>query len=256
MSQVKTCKFSFLKHSGDSTYEELFSPVRCKDYLEDLLLAKITGCKMKDDIYGFRYDGELSISPHAYLSVHLGNPDQVKRVINSLPILHKYESSDITVSSLLEDDETTIMLRVPSFWLRSPLLLSTYTFMIRCFTYNKDISSNWRDLFDQVELSGGNDSDYVRRFMKHCDLDKLLLNIDEVLGDHPLTGYSDESMSQAMFDYTHYKCEMGFSMYSLHDTCGFKSLSELINRLYDGEPSVFKGGSFWGHSYYEILERS
>ena len=253
ISQTKKCTFSWLEaHEGIDTFEELFSPVKCKDYLEDLLVACKLGLTMKDDVYGFRYEESVDVSDRIWMSVHFGSNEELQRVRRSLHILHRYEDEPTNCFPVFNSD-TTIILSVPQFWLQSPLTFSVYTFLIRTFTYNEG-AKDWRELFESISKGDGNDAKYCHKFLENSDLDVLLFNIEKVLGDNPLSGCDDSLISQEMFDNTNFYNEAKFNVYSLHDGTGLKSLSNQVNSLFNVLDSSAVAGREWSDNYYKLLK--
>ena len=253
IGQTKKCTFSWLERNSEiDTYTELFSPVKCKDYMEDLLVACKLDLTMNDDIYGFSYTDWVDVSDRLYMSVHLGSPEELQRVRRSVHMLYRYEDES-TVILPVDGSDTTIILVVPQFWLQSPLTFSIFTFLIRCFTYNEGYKG-WRELFEAISEKNGNDASYCKRFLENCDLDALLFNIKEILGDNPLSGANDSLICKEMFDNTSWYNADKFNMYSLHDGTGMKSLSNQVNSLFDGYEVKSVAGKEWSDNYYKLLK--
>lgn len=138
--QNKQIKFSFVNKKGDD-YHEIFSPVLCRDFLNDVLVAEETGEEFS--IYKFKYDPTVSKIDRDKLrmAVYINKAD-FNNVVKNLHILNEIESKNkLKPTKFYGLEEGIFLLEADKFWLKSTFLLSFYTLMIRVLSY--ELKDNW-----------------------------------------------------------------------------------------------------------------
>jgi len=131
--QAVEVRYAFVNKVGN-TYTEMFLPVMCRDYLNDILHAEFWGSP-SFHIYGFTYDSSKQHIDRDRLRLSLHNVSESAFVAmeqNILKMLHPIEDrSGFIRSVLLKPNEKTLIIEGDPKWLCSTYLISLYTFVIR-----------------------------------------------------------------------------------------------------------------------------
>jgi len=131
--QSVQARMAFLNKVGN-VYTEMFLPVMCRDYLNDILhleywkLPKATIC-------GFSYDGrvpkidrdKVRLSLQCASQAHFDNMKaQLARILHPVETQNKFE-----LTTIYQPTEKVLILEGDSRWLSSTITLSTYTLLVR-----------------------------------------------------------------------------------------------------------------------------
>lgn len=128
--------FSFVKQE-ENTFTQLFTPVKCRDFLGDVVWANEV--KKPVQIYGFTYDYKLQqIDKDALkLSITFPNPETLDNfVINFNQLTTKENSAKCKESTLLStDDPLTLIIIADKIWQSSQWKISLFTYYLKCISY-------------------------------------------------------------------------------------------------------------------------
>lgn len=226
-------------------YDQLNQLVWCKDFMQDLIWSYVNNESI--DIYGFCYDPRFCPAPSLkrlrllitnYKDAYFG--DKVKN--NVLPLLHSVESRLKMSKTILEKCQTTPatykksgvwIVDASKRWIKSPPMLSFYTFLIRIGLVHNPI-----DTLEQTleKIKNGTTkpyfdaqcrdkdmickaSDGINNIMKYTDRkifpSKLILNYPKNFKDNN----SKNSFSK-------------MTIYNIHDRCGLVGFSSGTTKQY------------------------
>lgn len=197
----------------DKTIRQLHDFVKCRDFLNDALIATKQGKKSKV-IYGFSFDGNKNPMNLKRFEMLLRGED-FDILQENLEILNNFETSigarKTTLKRIKGSDTIKLVLASP-LWLRSTVMISLYTHILRCLSQYQN--PNDHDLIEFLKICGnkeGNAGSYQRTINK-IDFEKLLRNARKVfnLKESKLPDYS---------------CD-GTSIQTIHDRGGIVTFSE------------------------------
>lgn len=189
-------KFSFCKRIGEDHYEELFTPVLCRDYLSDAVVQSQVGRLPDCEIFGFRLDEEIDTS-ELILRVVCTNK---KAFLKNVKFIKKLEKEYPNLKKPLQVYETShedsVVLVGDSLWVKNSLTISLITFLIRICNTSVDNPGTTINTFTKAfisQYSGYDDSEYAHTIIYQLgNFNFFVRNIDEILGDNPLTGIDDK----------------------------------------------------------------
>jgi hypothetical protein len=121
---------------SDTEYERITPFVLCRDFLVDVYT--FLPLKQKWNVYGMTFDGETYIPSHeaVYVLLQFANTKDRARFEEHLDLLHSLEKKNsIPQTRIQHVDDLQILVIGHKKWLRSCLLLSLYTFMLRAWCY-------------------------------------------------------------------------------------------------------------------------
>lgn len=264
-SDIEFCMLQ--RKATEGTFKELHYKVKCREYLGDANIAAHLNRKTPK-IYGFELNGRMALNESIF-SLHL-EKNSHDNLRSNIRLLNRLERKlNISETELYLTDYGYILVSIGSpFWMKSPLLVSIYSFILRALTYRKSskrkLSSYLKDISPSV-------SDYIyAKRLTRLDLEFLLLNIDEVLGENPISGIDDSilipskafSNSENVFlKYINYNNKINhtqFGVWTTHSNHGFNNLNtnlknvENLKTLDIGYPH----GAFWAINYSNILLRN
>lgn len=239
--QAIDTKFSFCKRIKEDHYEELFTPVLCRDYLSDAVVQSQVGRLPDCEVFGFRLDEEIDTSELMLRVVcsdkkaFLKNVKFIKGLEKKYPKLKKplqvYETSHADSLVLVGDP----------LWVKNSLTISLLTFLIRiCNTkvINPGTTINTFTKEFIKQYSAYDDSHYASEVIDQLDnFNFLIRHIDEILGDNPLTGVDDEEFLE-----NRYIFETESSSESFHNNSGLLSFAKYVEHfkaLADGENDYY-----------------
>jgi hypothetical protein len=171
-------KFAFLAPKGES-FAQATPWVICRDFLQDAVATTING--KPTSIYGFNYnkdkDVPLDLSRIRILvsKVNLVKKDADTFAIKmerSLKLLNHYEKmAKVTKSKMVkyEDDKNIVWVFTGSgFWMKSPVLVSMYTFLIRLGDKEITFETNEELVAEYQRLSKLTIPDNDLGYLKEC----------------------------------------------------------------------------------------
>lgn len=198
--QDSDLKFAFAVED-DEYIRQVHDFVKCRDFFNEALVASQIGCDCPS-IYSFKYPAQeypvdLEVTR---MILKGGNFGLLKK---NLPLLNQYEAlireEEPFEFTNIEDipDTNFYYLRSSSRWMRSTVMVSLYTHIIRCL-YQYDIKAdNFLDFMYKVAEQSGNAAKYQKEINK-IDLNNLISMASKVFPDGtlPTAGMSSiESVS-------------------------------------------------------------
>jgi hypothetical protein len=195
ISQTSEIKWSLLNRVGPKEFKELHLNVLCREYFGDAVVCSILDID-NPPIYGFSLIGKRSANDETLLSVCLSTVVARKNFINHFHMLRQIERSmGISTTKIRKTQHPDKLVLIgDAKWSSSPLLISLYTQIIRSFTYVTPTTTfeSHIEALISGNLGWGNDVSAFKQFQSAgINLKHLLKNIDEVLGEDPLTGLED-----------------------------------------------------------------
>lgn len=201
--QDKQISFSFVNRKAD-VLTEMFSPILCRDFLNDVLISEYT--KKKCNIYNFSYNPEKQQIDRDKLRLLLYvNKKDYKNIENNISIIRAIEKENkLTLTKLYKVEEDIYLLEANKYWLKSTFLLSFYTLMIRVMSYKFD---NIEYFVEEMKEINTNEGRYIKDI--YPNLNKFLDSFKKVFKGKPhVVGYDMEAEN----------------MYFYHDYNGITSL--------------------------------
>lgn len=196
--QTSEIQWAFLNRipGEKDSFKELHLQVKCREYFGDAVVCAHLDIDTPA-IYGFRLVNKRVSIEETLLSVSLPSNESLG-FIKHLSILRKFERQmGIKITKCYstqhtDEDSVKLVLVGDKKWVSSPLLIAIYTQILRSFTYHTPTSSYSAHIKALITEYSGNDRDtFSNIHYSGIDLLHLLLNIDRVLGDNPLTGLND-----------------------------------------------------------------
>ena len=159
--------------------------------------VKCAFTKTSCTIYGFKFDGNKDMLDLRRMRMMVtkvglkkGEPENafVKKIISSLRLVNHYEKmagvSLTKAKKVYENDRPVWIFNGPTFWLKAPVLVSLYTFLIRLgdkeleFEGDADLVAKLEKLTKEYRKSD-NDVNYLKTM--YWRLGKIVANAEELL---------------------------------------------------------------------------
>lgn len=235
--QSKKFRLAFAKIDGKNV-KMLHKFVKCRDYLNDLVVEEHCPGFLKFPIYGFHGEGIKIGKKEVVFLVEC--QDDWENVMTSLPALHDLEKKlhwKRTKFFEVEGKPSLRLLIGSKCWKRSPLTLSIYTLLLRALTYGEE-EDNIIGFLNGVKDRGGNDPGYIST-IQGCKggLMTLLSNIKRILGDDPILGRKEGNNAQPQIA-------------TFHNKCGVVSF---MNRVHNNQKPDVSWGEKWEEEYKKVL---
>lgn len=175
-SQGNETLFSFVVPSGEEDYQELFFPVKCRDFLGDAVYVTKYGRNIP--IYGFNFKDNLD-SETTMLLIQNKDKKYIDNFFNNLDKLWEIERNNGIPLTIVERvSDTEVLVFGDKLWQSKVWAISLYSFLLKCLTYPNGAEGK--------ELS------YVRQF-KEDTWKKLLASLKTLLTvKSGVTGWSNE----------------------------------------------------------------
>lgn len=211
-------KFAFLSAPKDGN-KQCHKFVLCRDFLNDAVKYTIT--KKEVAVYGFKYNKDnppVDLTKMRMLVTKTSEDKELPaKMLTSLKLLHIFETRMGLVKSSLfkvKGDQPVWLFVGSGTWVKSPFLVSLYTFLIRLgdkLAFLEDVTSeNVMEKLKVIkEKCEDNDAGYLNSF-----LDKI---------DMILAGYKSLLLGTSRFDKI-YSAEL--PIVSFHNGSGIKSLCD------------------------------
>lgn len=130
-------KFSFLNKINETTYKQIHTEVKCRDFLGDVLWSKAT--KRNVYIYGFKFNHDQADLDKEKLRVSLKFPDEKSKnnFINNIDKLNKlFKPCKTEPTIFIETDDTDyLIVEADPAWQSNIWKLSLFTFYLKVFSY-------------------------------------------------------------------------------------------------------------------------
>ena len=263
-SQDVNTRFSLLNKIDKSTFQELCGPVKCRDFFgEALVSSKIE--YILPSIYGFKVDEFWKLrSPYIYLYFDV-NKDNFLNKVHILNDIEREHFKSKMLTRFFVVDEERLVIKVCPVWVKSPILLSLFTFIVRLFTYSSSSFNNLEELLNYCKLNTEKDGDYIKNIQKYIDISLFLSNYKSILGDNPLTGINDKEIinlikqGQTSFYHKNKYTEQNSSwtISYQHNMHGMVTCAKNISRLLNDKELALKGtlvvGFDWAYNYFTLI---
>jgi hypothetical protein len=193
--QTSSLEFALLERVGENEFTEIHYKVKCREYFGDALVAAHLNQPMPP-IYGFQLNSKRMTIDETLFSLFL-DADNYDYFIQRLPVLNRIEKKmGISLTQFFNvkndlNNNYKIVSVGDKKWSSSPLLISIYTLILRSFSYKTNRRTFKTHIKDLLNNYSGNDKATFLEITSKINLEHLLLNIDEVLKDNPLTGIDD-----------------------------------------------------------------
>lgn len=180
IGQQKSLLMSFANmNEKEGTVTEMFSPIKCRDFLGDCLWAEETG--QPAEIFGFRYNPTEQKLDRDRTRVILKFPSEYMTELakKNLGILNSIEKENGLIPTELEVLEKKILHSYGDpFWMRANFLLSFYTFMFKVLCYDFG-GKSYTEYFDTTK-EYTNESGYMKSVTTKKFL-KLASNLKKII---------------------------------------------------------------------------
>jgi hypothetical protein len=238
LSQKTSDKYSFLTKLDENTYRELFYPVKCRDYLNDIIIANYHGYSKVINIYDFNYNGGADFDT-LRLSVSFDFEYDKELFVNQFSRVIKYIENNIPqienkMRIITDVDDTNgdyhrVILEGDKFWMSHHLKINILTFVCRLCSYHHD--KKYRSLNNIIK--------YLYNSLGNCNyrvmLEEILkskINLIHLLNS--IDKFSDNDLIKSLVD----ECEMEGSDYdtqtvleTIHNNLGVISFLKIYNRF-------------------------
>lgn len=156
IGQQKKVLFSFCNKKGN-VLKQLFSPVLCRDFLSDVLVAEEWNKKVSR--YAFVYNpARTKIDRDKTRLLLTINDEDKNNLINNLDILHEIEHNNKLIrTEITHVDDNTLLVEGSKVWLNSTFSLHLYTFLLKAISY--EYEHNW---FEELKDKETNEANYAR----------------------------------------------------------------------------------------------
>ena len=186
IAQQKKVLFSFVNRKKEELHE-MFYPVNCRDFLNDVLVAEES--KEKVAIYGFRYNPhEQVLDRKATRFLITCDAEDRDTIIDNIGLLWDIEKTNNIKRTIFYGVEGELYIEASPIWLQSTFGISLYTFLIKALAYQYNDYNTW---IEELAKQDTNEGKYVSPNVKEFKL--LLLNIKKViLHKKTVSGYSKD----------------------------------------------------------------
>lgn len=172
INQVTSILFAHCILKDKDTYEQSTPFCKCRDYFNDLIIKNQS--KETFTIYGFVFDiTQKKQRDEDHTLFALSIPDYVeynnfiKNIIIYLPkieLTNKIKPYELIIP---KNSNSILIIKADKYWQSHPLILSFFTFILRCFCY--PLQKNKNDLYTNVENSDykhksfSNEINYIKK---------------------------------------------------------------------------------------------
>lgn len=215
-------KFSFVNLKGD-TITELFTPIKCRDFLGDALFAE--QIKKPVSIYNFVFDPKTQKidrdKTRMLVSTQKSEIKYLDQIEKNIAILHTVESMhNLELTTMQRVNETNILVEADPKWLLTTYLISYYTYLIKIASYSyRDKYKDWK-----TELMKENTKEVKYLVQTTTFLDKFEKNLFNICEPYKgVAGMPDETTIGIIHHNTGFVCTSTGSAKSTYAT-NFKSM--------------------------------
>ncbi len=201
--QSVQARMAFLNKVGN-TYTEMFLPVMCRDYLNDILHLEYW--KLPEArVCGFSYDGRVPRidRDQIRLSLQCASASGFAHMVSNLAlILHPIETkNNFELTTIKLPSEKVLILEGDKRWLSSTITLSAYTLMLRIAGLPFTNPNNWIKEISERRVSTQDFTFFNGKMStKFPLLLTALAEVAEAIKDNPPAGWGmDESIDSVHF---------------------------------------------------------
>jgi len=255
---TKRCEFSLC--SGEKgTWTQQTPELKCRDsLLLGYFCSKYNLLMEENSLNDVLLDRGFMGLNRLRMTITVNNKE---RLWKWLYLIHSIESKigvartklySVSINGNLSDDK--IAISAPRFWLKSSVILSLYTLIVRCLisidnSQSTEGISSLADLLNGTILYGDNKK-YLKSFVSNIDQDLFFENINKIF--HSSLGILGHgkgekyNLVQHNFDFPEERYHTG--IFSLDESCyfGINSFSKLP--VFD-----LVNGALWCNKYRELL---
>jgi len=256
---TERCEFS-LCSGGNGTWIQQTPELKCRDgVLIGYFCSKYKLLMENEDLNDIILNRGFMGLSRLRMTITVNNKERLKKW---LYLIHSIESKIgaartklylVSIDGNLSDNK--IAISAPRFWLKSSVMLSLYTLIVRCLISISDFHStegisSLADLLNGSILAGDNRK-YLRNFINKIDQDLFFENIDKIFhSSFGILGFGKGekyNLVQYNFDFPDERHSTG--MFSLDESCcfGINSFSKL-------SVSYPVNWAFWCNKYIELLD--
>jgi hypothetical protein len=147
INQLTSIKFAHCMLTDKDTYTQLTPFCKCRDFFNDLILKNQLNINF--NIYGFKYlkDIKQRDEDHTILALFIPDKKEYNNFLNNiliyLPEIEK--TNEIKPYELVfpTNLKSYIIIKADKYWQSHTLLLSFFTFLLRCFCYPIEHKNNF-----------------------------------------------------------------------------------------------------------------
>jgi len=254
--QEMNVKYSLLKRvEGESdVFRELFPKVICRDYMTDCVAAAMLDESIICGIYGFRLNEKIEMS-ELLMSVKVIDEKMFKqgiKIIRNLEREFRDLKTPLQVYPVIGSNNNWVIV-ADKAWLKTPLLMSLFSFLIRCINYKHPNCVGYEKLFKHISNNNvGNDTNYIKS-LKGINLRTLIRYIDEIVATDPALGFSLGMLEGSMFDVEGDDSPLA-EVY--HNNGGVIGFVNNVMSIMDGKGYSSFIGRTWARAYCNIINDS
>lgn len=165
-------KFSFC-NLKDGVLHEQFAPVKCKDFLGDVLHAELNKTKFR--IYNFEYDGATQQIDRDACRLLMYFPNEKERDlfkanIGKLINIESENGLDLYTDVHETDDPNVLYVEGHEFWLSTIWRISLYSFLLKvmCYKYKTE------DWITELRKNGSTEAEHMNYYDQKNQFPALL----------------------------------------------------------------------------------
>lgn len=221
--QDSDIKFSFVVPEGEGIMRQTHSFTKCRDFLNDALVSSQFGC-VSPRIYGFEYRGDeypIDFSK-ARLALSGSNFD---RLSDNIVLLNKFEEENsLTQTDIYAfEDSEYLYVEGDSGWVRSTVMISLYTHILRClYTYTSEESTFSKFMRSLIGLEG-NAANYQKK-INYIDFELLIAKSKEIFPEGSFPFPEEEGIQ---------------NIQTLHNHTGIVSWVDMLDNIGSGHFSFY-----------------
>ena len=214
--------YSFVTKLTPETVSIAHPYVKCRDFLNDVLIFSIYIKKDIERIYGFSL--EINKNPidweNPQLLIKYEDEDELNLFIKNLHYLHQFEDFyEISKTSVESTNfKKTILISFSSFWVSNTLSLSFYTYILRCLSY--PLEGNFWKFINNYEIIK---KDWQGRSYNEINPEGRLI---EDISPNALSFFIQNlpQIAEQNHNYDYLDWHINYdNKYSIHDQAGFVS---------------------------------
>jgi len=222
VDQYISNKYSFVTKLNSETVSIAHPYVKCRDFLNDVLIFSNYIKKDIDRVYGFTFNIDSNFINWAdpQLLIKYEKKEHLDLFIKNINYLHYFETFyELSYTKVEEtNSKKTILVSFSPFWVSNTLSLSLYTFILRCLSYPlednfweyiknyKIINKDWQG----KPYTNVNPEGYLLIDINPDNLSSFIQNLPQIVEQNE------------NYDYLQYHINND-NKYSIHDQAGFVS---------------------------------
>jgi hypothetical protein len=220
--QQKEVRFAFGRENEDTTITQCHTFVRCRDFLNDVIVESNYPGSISYPIYDFSYDAKKYPISKDKTILLVKAPKYFEFILKGTSLINEFEEKAgwnlTTIEEGFDDKEKILVVTGPPEWMQATYLISLYSMLIRILSYGYDGLSA-EEYLKKVSEGKDNDSGYIRTIMERkIDIFSLVTNSEHILKGSNMIGEKEgEEIVPA-------------KTYNTHNNSGVQSLTREIER--------------------------